>query len=85
VAQSGRWFPTSLPIQHCYAASRGISRSINRKNRVLRVPDLNLLRKFRWSSIAHKSLRLADYRRAAGPVTLLCGIVGLPRRLQRFE
>jgi hypothetical protein len=26
----------------CYAASLGISRSTNRKNRVLRVPELNL-------------------------------------------
>jgi hypothetical protein len=37
---------TPYSIQHCYAASRGISRSINRKNRVLRVSNLKL-RKFR--------------------------------------
>ena len=29
--------------KHCYAASLVIARSNNRKNRVLRVPDLNLL------------------------------------------
>jgi hypothetical protein len=59
--------PNQSPCSALYAASRGISRSINRENRVSRVPV-----SFVWSSIAHKGLRLADYQRAAGPVTLLC-------------